>query len=321
MPGSVQEIWADHVVLLMCAALLNVLLGGPRNLWIKLHIDAPAVWISHLLRNLERKLNRERRSQQERFARGSLFAISVCLLAGTFGLMLSYMPAVMQMAVIAYLLPLRQTVERVLMLQRELRAEKIEAARECLAGTPWRNRSLLDGFGLVRAGLETLAMQSCGFISAAMALVLLGLPGLFVSRALFLLAELAGPQSPLPGEHGFGTMATRLHGWLHLLPGLISGIALMLAAWCVPLGNGKHAFTAWAVSLRANPARLVWFCPLFTFSGATQVTLGGPASCYVQGGWIGTYTLQPRPSALQTAMWLFIAACAICLLLLASLLL
>ena len=74
----------DRALLSASALLLNAVFGGPRSWYTALGADRIAAYPVRVLRELERKLNREQRSPEDRETRGQLL-VAVVLAAGIIG--------------------------------------------------------------------------------------------------------------------------------------------------------------------------------------------------------------------------------------------
>jgi adenosylcobinamide-phosphate synthase len=300
----VEALLMHRVTLLIAALLVNALLMGPRGWYVRLRIARLAQWPATLIRDLERRLNRDRRSQDERRRRGAvlvfvLMFLCIALAAGfafatTFFL---YGPGV-EVALMAMLLGVRQTHDYAAQLQRWLESGDIGYVRDTLEEGPWRNASMLDAHGLSRAAVETTAVAYAEkVVSPALWYLVLGIPGLCAARLTSLLADTIGRN-----RASFGWAADRLGWFVHYIPTLLASLLLVAASVFLPFSRPLHGIVAWARTLvfPSNHARLL------TCAGAVlNLALGGPASVYAPGNWIGGAVARAHTRDIRRAIILF----------------
>lgn len=155
---------------------------------------------------------------------------------------------------------------------RLLDAGELDAARRRLAHLCGRESAHLDGQGLARASVESVAENT----SDAMVAPLLwgavaGLPGLIGYRAANTLDAMVGNRSPR--YHAFGWASARLDDALNLVP---SRLAAMLTAACAPIvgGSAPGAWRTWRRDASAHPSPNAGQIEA-AFAGALQIRLGG----------------------------------------------
>lgn len=295
------ELFADRLTVLIVALLLNALLAGPRRFLLRIGWFRPGQALAALLRTLERKLNRERRTSEERRARGWILAL-LMLAAGMLAavalmIFCAQFPrwgVGLEALILASVFSLRQTSDFSLYLAEELPGAELPKARGMLAGTPWRNAALLDAHGVARAGVESAAVHFAEkTVSPAAWYLLLGLPGAFAARMAALLAETLA-HTP----DGFGRGADRLAFSLHFLPSALASLLLALAAFFVPFAKPMPALAAWIANAFTAAPR----CTVLSVTGAALgLSLGGPLSVYVAGvyaqksRWLGGQAARAAP--------------------------
>lgn len=288
----------------VAALLLNALLAGPPRLRRALRTQAAASAVAHIIRTLERKLNRERRPPAERRMRGTLLCIAALFVSLLLGVAAEWLAfsldygAALEAVVLAALLGLRQSADRA---QHEAsRLERGEAALlrdELLEGGIWRNAALLDPYAMARAGVETVMVDlNERLVSPVLWYVLFGLPGLFATRIITLLTAVLTPA----GE-AFGATAWRVARLVHYPPALLTGIWIAAASLFLPFGRpvasvSRLFFTAGT----GEPRRII----LATAGGALNLALGGPLSVYAGGSWLGGAVAKAYPRDMRRAVWL-----------------
>lgn len=291
----------DHALLALCALLLNAVLGGPRRWYAALGATRLGQIPARFLRALERKLNRQHRSTQQREWRGMVLvmaAVPTSIAAGAVAKwMLETIPFA-EVLLLAVLLPVRPTWDIASHLRKQLSAGNLAQSRNTLKDTQWRHYALLDEHGLARAGIEILAVCFLEKILSPVCWYLLfGLPGLLACKTVTLMQETYS--RPPATAADFGKAAIMVHGWMHWLPARIAFLFWFAARGFLPR---ETKFPPVRALLReVNPQRLV----LLAASSALGVSLGGPTSVYVQE-WIGGGPVKALPQDITRALFAYI---------------
>lgn len=292
---------SDRAFILIIALLLNVLLGGPSAVYQKLRLGTPRLVVIKLLHLLERKLNRTKRTLEERRMRGIVLLIALIFSMAIVGLVVDLLftsftaSHLLQAPLIAMLIGLRPSWERAIAVSTALNQGNINIARERMLGTIWRNSPMTDTPGMARAAIEYTVVQfSTKLLTPVLAFLLAGLPGLLVTRTITLLAEHFWAH-----RAHFGLAAYRAEQVIQWLPSRISAVLYALTSWCLP---NTAPVQAW----RTLPG-LMWVdnhyaIPMLSLATALNVTVGGPHSPYIHGPWIGTGTAQVPSSAIYSAV-------------------
>ncbi len=280
----------DRILLILGALALNAFLGGPRRFYAALGLvrigRIPTQWV----RLFERKLNRENRSVQERETRGWLFALFALLAALIVGslltLALSGALPILELSLLACLLPFRSTWDTVNGLRRGLKDGNISAARQSLEYTVWKHHPLLDEFGLGRAGVEMLAVHfSEKIVAPVLFYVLFGLPGLCLSKTVYLLQETL--VRPTESEEAFGRASRKLHHILHYIPSRIAAGLWLVVAIVLPSANVYSAAEQVKNGVFGESPQDL---SILAAASVLSLCLGGQSSAYVHEGWIGAGT-------------------------------
>jgi adenosylcobinamide-phosphate synthase len=147
------------------------------------------------------------------------------------------------------------------------------AARAALPSLCGREPRLLDGDGLVRATVESVAENTSDAVVAPLVWgAVAGLPGLVTYRAVNTLDAMVGHRSPRYAR--FGTPAARLDDAANWIP---ARFAAALAVGLAPLvgGSPAAAWRAWRRDASAHPSPNAGQVEA-AFAGALGVRLGGP---------------------------------------------
>jgi len=278
----------DRALLLLCALLLNTVFGGTAAFMLRHWLRMPA----RLIRDIERKLNREHRSDEDLKMRGTVLAalsIFVSMVAGgVCAWLFHHNLRFIELAVLALALPVRPAWNLAARIRHKLYALDVVGAKEALADTPWRHHALLDEYGVARAAIETLAVTfSEKILAPACWYLLFGLPGLFISKSIYLLQETLAR----PGEtSAFGRPAKIAHSWLHAVPVRIAAFFWMIVSAILP----STKFSTIQPILKGMGKSSPHVISLLSSASVLKLSLGGPMSIYAQE-WTGAGT--PKASA------------------------
>ncbi|QUH01141.1 cobalamin biosynthesis protein [Saccharopolyspora erythraea] len=155
---------------------------------------------------------------------------------------------------------------------RVLDAGEIDAARRRLGNLCGRESANLDGQGLARATVESVAENTSDAVVAPLVWgAIAGVPGLIGYRAANTLDAMVGHRSPRYAN--FGWASARLDDALNLLP---SRLAAVLTSACAPVvgGSATGAWRTWRRDASAHPSPNAGQIEA-AFAGALQIRLGG----------------------------------------------
>jgi adenosylcobinamide-phosphate synthase len=310
----------DPLLLLYLGLVVDALFGEMGPLFRAL--PHPVVIAGRAIAGLERRLNRAERSAGVRKVRGIVTVVVLVTAAAAIGLALhwlcrdSVLGALVEAFAVAVLLAQRSLYDHVAEVGRALLEGGIFSARLAVAHIVGRNPEMLDGPGVARAAIESLAENfSDGVVAPAFWYLVLGLPGLFAYKTANTLDSMIGHKSER--YRAFGWAAARFDDLLNLVPAPISGLLLAGAA---VFERGTWAGRAVWVMLRDgrkhHSPNAGW--PEAAMAGALGLMLAGPrhyAEGVVEDPFLGEGTPIATVSDISRALRLYFRAC----LLLASL--
>ena len=279
-------------------------------------LGAPLAAIRGLTRWFDHRLNRERRGRGARRIRGLLVAVVVVLLAWGGGVVAQHVARLLphgwmvDALFVLALLGQRERIDRLRGVARSLAAANHDDARD-LAGPLVRyDAAALDDHGVARAAIEgSVARFAEGCVGTVFWYLLLGLPALCVYRMVGAAADVIGRLSSRHADFGF--VARRLDDALSLVPAMIAGVIVAVAALFVP-GTGPIA------ALRGGGRDLVDrgaradFRAEGAMAGALGLALGGPRpldGITLPGAWIGEGRARATVRDVHRAAVLIIVAC------------
>lgn len=261
--------------ILAAAFLLDALVGDPY--W----LPHPIRWMGSLIAWLEKRLRpcfpRTERGERAGGTVMTLLVLSASLLCtvGFLAICKTIHPWLYWGASVvlsAYMLAARSLTVESGKVQRALEAGSLPTARKAVSMIVGRDTAHLNGAGVARAAVETVAENtSDGVIAPLLYLALLGPAGAVAYKAINTMDSMVGYHNDRY-EH-WGRFAARLDDAVNYLPARISGLLMCAAAWLTGLdGRG-----AWRIFLRdrrnhksPNSAHTEAAC-----AGALGLQLGG----------------------------------------------
>lgn len=285
---------------LLLALMLDALLGYPQ--WLVRSIGHPVTWIGKLIQRCEERWNNG--SSKQQFRMGLLTTLILLAVGGGTGALIetflySTLPLPIAFAVIVLLastgLAQRSLYDHVKAVIRPLQVGDIVQAQQKLSYIVGRDTEALDEQGIAAATTETLAESFCdGVVAPAFWFLLLGLPGIFLFKAISTADSMIGHKT-YRLRH-FGKAAALTDDALNFAPARIAAILIALA-------SGRNMRRAFAVLIRDGNKHLSpnagW--PEAAMAGSLGVTLGGGA--FYEGEFIARQTLGdgPRPTTKDAA--------------------
>jgi adenosylcobinamide-phosphate synthase len=318
MFGAMLVPWSqvDPLIILFLGLVLDALVGDMR--WLFRFVPHPVAAIGGLIAFLERRLNRETRSDATRTARGTFLVGAMVVLAAAAGGLISFLSWqfaslwLIELFLVAVLLAQRSLYDHVALVARALDGGGLPAAREAVRHIVGRDPESLDEPGVARAAIESLFENFAdGVVAPAFWYVIFGLPGLFVAKAVNTLDSMIGHRSPR--YLAFGYAAARLDTAMNFIPARLAGAIVCLAAAFAPTAS---PLIACRVMLRdaAKHKSVNAGWPEGAAAGALNLALAGPrryGAATVDDPWIGTGRARATTSDIRRALFLFVVVCLI----------
>ncbi len=264
-------------VLALLAMLIELGIGYPE--WLTRAIGHPVTWIGALIARCDRLLNRETAPKLRRIL-GALTLVAVLGIVGTIALLvqsrLLALPfGVVALAVLTSTLLAQRSLHRYVgNVASALDKNGLEAARQAVSHIVGRDTATLDGAGVARAAIESLAENfSDAIVAPVFWLVLAGFPGIALYKAINTADSMIGHRTPRYAD--FGWAAARLDDLVNLPASRLAALLLVAAA---ALRSDASAACAWR-ALRRDAARHRSpnaGYPEAAIAGALDLSLGGP---------------------------------------------
>ncbi|MGV8832418.1 MAG: adenosylcobinamide-phosphate synthase CbiB [Devosia sp.] len=268
-----------HAFIAPLALILERWQGYPPRLLSQ--IGHPVIWIGNLLSWLEARLWKQDQSPEQRRTRG---IVTMVLVLGATLLVTAVVQQVLRGIPLGWVLEIllaapflaQKELGRAVQAVADALLTSLEAGREAVSHIVGRDPQQLDTAGVSRAAVETLAEStSDGVVAPWLWLVLLGLPGIALYKAINTADSMIGHKNERYADYGWA--AARLDDLVNLVPARITAVLVTIACFFVP---GVSPSKAWQAATRdANKHRSPnsgW--PEAAFAGALGFSLGGPRS-------------------------------------------
>jgi len=305
---------ADPLLILFLALALDLVLGDVAAPWRV--VPHPVAWVGAAIAWLDRRLNRERRSDRTRLMRGVVAVTILAAAAVALGLALAWALRAfrfgwaIEAAIVAVLLAQRSLFVHVAAVATSLHRGGLAGGRAAVAHIVGRDPETLDEPGVARAAIESLAENfSDGVVAPVLWYAVLGLPGLFLYKTANTLDSMIGHRSPRYRQ--FGWAAARLDDLLNLVPARLAGLLLGIAALALPRTSGRAALlTMLRDAGKHRSPNAGW--PEAAAAGALGLALAGPrryGGALADEPWLGTGRARATPDDIALALRLYLVAC------------
>jgi adenosylcobinamide-phosphate synthase len=311
--------WArlhDPLLLLYFGLAIDALFGEMGSVF--RHFSHPVMLAGRAIQFFETRLNRSDRGDIARRVRGVLTVIVLVGLAAALGWLIQYLcrtavaGAAVEAFAIGVLLAQRSLYNHVAAVSTALIHGGLVSGRLAVSQIVGRDPESLDGAGIARAAIESLAENfSDGVVAPVFWYLVAGLPGLFAYKMANTLDSMIGHKSPR--YRAFGWAAARLDDLLNLIPAPLTGLLLAFAA----LFDRQHsAADALRIMLRDGrkhrSLNAGW--PEAAMAGALGISLAGPRHYHegtVDDPYLGDGSTIASPQDINRALSLYFRACAI----------
>jgi len=301
--------------IVIAALAFDALIGDPDWLWRRL--AHPVALFGAAIGWLDRMLNREAWSVQQRKWAGVASVILIVAMAGSIGLLLqmglqrSFAGNIALGLIASVFIAQRSLYQHVARVREAFADGGLAAARQSVSMIVGRDPDQLDQAGVCRAAIESCAENfSDGVVAPVFWLALLGLPGLLAYKAINTADSMIGHHNER--YESFGWAAARLDDLVNLIPARLSALLLAISA---PVASGSIKTALRVVKRDASKHRSPnagW--PESAMAGALGLALAGPRSYgdhVVDDPFLNAEARQDAmPGDIGRALDLMAAACA-----------
>jgi len=299
---------AEPIALLALA--LDAAIGWPKGVYTR--IGHPVNAFARIIDACELRWNRPDRTEATRRVAGIATIAILMITVGGFAWILQSAAqrlfgdaAWIAVALFAFpALAQRSLFDHVRPIAQALEAGDMATARHSVSLIVGRDTATLDQHGIARAAIESLAESFCDGIAAPLFwLLLLGLPGVWIYKALNTADSIIGHYEPR--WRAFGWAAARMDDVANFIPARLGGCVIALAGaggWRVMLRDARRHASPNAGWTEAAMA------------GALGVRLAGPVAydgITHDKPWIGDGREQAIAGDIRRALRIYLRACAI----------
>lgn len=265
-----------NIIVGFFALLLERLFGYPDLL--QGFIKHPVQWMGALIGSCDRRWNKDNDTPDNRRAAGILMLVLLCLVTGMLTVALKAalgafpLGWLVEALLASTLLAHRQLAQMVGNVATAL-DHSLEAGRLSVAHIVGRDTTNLDAPEISRAAIETLAENaSDGVIAPLFWLLLFGLPGIAIYKAINTADSMVGHLNPRYKD--FGWASAKLDDLANWIPARLTALLFVLAAKIKPDASAQGAWdTVRADALKHKSSNAGW--PEAAMAGALGFGLGG----------------------------------------------
>ncbi len=302
---------------LLAALLIDAIVGEFGQLFRVL--PHPVAMIGAVTGWLDKRLNRERRAAATRALRGAVAVLVLAAAMAVLGWVLAVISRtvpfgwIIELLLVVLLLAQRSLFDHVLGVARALERDGLAGGRAAVSHIVGRDPAQLDQHGVSRAAIESLAENFAdGVVAPAFWYLLLGLPGLFVYKAINTMDSMIGYRTER--HAAFGMTTAKLDDALNYIPARIAGAYIVAAAMFVPKGLCSQALAVMRRDARKHRSPNAGW-PEAAMAGALSVALSGPRSYdgkTEDNPWLGKeFSARIGPAEIRRALYLFVVACLV----------
>src|SRR4029077_3202008 len=221
------------VALALLAMMIELCAGYPNALLRA--IGHPVIWIGRPIAALDRLLNRDTGDAKWRRGEGTIAVLLLLGIVGSIAFIVEHellrLPfGLFAVAIVASPLIAQRSLHRhVADVADALERGGLDAGRAAVAKIVGRDTEALDGAGVARAAIESLAENfSDGIVAPVLWMAIAGLPGAALYKAINTADSMIGPRTPR--YEAFGWAAARLDDLINLPASRLSALLLVAAA-------------------------------------------------------------------------------------------
>jgi adenosylcobinamide-phosphate synthase len=262
----------------LVALLIELNIGYPDRLLGA--IGHPVTWMGALIGALDRGLNRDEATPAARRMSGTITVLILVAAVGTIAFLLErgllrlpfgWIAAVLLASTLLAQRGLHEHVARVAI---ALETAGLPAGRQAVSHIVGRDAHSLDQAGVARAAIESLAENfSDGVVAPALWMIIAGLPGAAVYKAINTADSMIGFRTPR--HAAFGWAAARLDDLVNLPASRLSGLLIIAAAGVTKGASPAGAWRAVRRDAHRHRSPNAGY-PEAAMAGALGLMLAGP---------------------------------------------
>jgi adenosylcobinamide-phosphate synthase len=265
---------------LALALAIDKIFGEPDFLW--KNFPHPIIWFGKAIEQAERAFLKGDDSPYVKRRNGFLVIAGLMLLAGAAGALLHWLflklgvaGLILEAAVASIFLAHKSLLDHVRDVATALQDSGLEAGKLSVARIVGRDTAPLDGAGVCRAAIESLAENFAdGVIAPAFWFLVAGLPGLFAYKMLNTADSMIGHMNERYRD--FGRASAKLDDVANFLPARLTGVLFALATLFLSGSTAaKRSFSTMMRDARLHRSpNSGW--PEAALAGGLNIALAGP---------------------------------------------
>jgi adenosylcobinamide-phosphate synthase len=265
------------VVLTVLALFIELIAGYPA--WLLRSVGHPVTWMGCLIAALERRLNRESVGPGLRRILGAISVLILLAIVGMAALIIQcgllLLPfGLIGAAVLASTFIAQRSLHQHVARVADALDKDLHVARESVSHIVGRDTKTLDEAGVARAAIESLAENfSDGVVAPVFWMIIAGLPGAAIYKAINTADSIIGHQSPR--YRAFGWAAARFDDLVNLPASRLAALLIIAAAAVTKGTSAPGAWRAVCRDARHHRSPNAGY-PEAAMAGALGLALGGP---------------------------------------------
>jgi adenosylcobinamide-phosphate synthase len=262
--------------LALLAMLIELCIGYPERL--TRAIGHPVIWVGGLIERCDRTLNRGTAQRLRRFlgvlALAALLGLVGAVAVVVQGQLLRLPYGLIAVAVLASTMIAQRSLHRYVANVASAMDEGLDVGRQAVSHIVGRDTAGLDRAGVARAAIESLAENfSDAVVAPVFWLVLAGLPGIALYKAINTADSMIGHRTPRHTE--FGWAAARLDDIVNLPASRLAALLLIAASALRTDGSTRRAWRAVRRDAAKHRSPNAGY-PEAAMAGALDLSLAGP---------------------------------------------
>ncbi len=268
--------------------------------------------MGRLIGTLDRGLNRADAAPAQRKAAGAASLLILIVIVGAASLLIEHSLLLLPFGVIllailaSSLLAQRSLYAHVERVAASLEGSGLQSGREAVSHIVGRDTGGLDGAGVARAAIESLAENfSDGVVAPALWMVVAGLPGAAIYKAINTADSLIGHRTER--HEAFGWAAARLDDLVNMPASRLAALLIIIAAYLTPGASASGAFGAVMRDAARHRSPNAGY-PEAALAGALGLALAGPryyGGVLVDDIWMGDGRYAATPADIRAALSLY----------------
>ena len=310
--------------LLLAAMLFDAVIGDPR--WLYRIVPHPTVVMGRVLSFCDGRFNRPSFGATGRRVAGAVSTVAIVVSFGVLGALISVGLSHWQSGfwvealLVSVLIAQNSLYRHVADVAGALERDGVEAGRNAVAHVVGRDPESLDGHGVARSALESLAENfGDGVVAPVLWGLILGLPGIVAYKALNTADSMIGHLDRRYRE--FGWAAARLDDVANWVPARVAGFLLAVSGIQRGAGRTRDALEVMWRDGDTHRSLNAGY-PEAAMAGTLGLRLAGPRryqGVVTDDPWLGDGSIEATAADIRRGLRVYVGACLLLAVLMAGL--